>query len=157
MTPKQNIRQRSVWKMMIVLFGLSIAWLWPAAANAGGCDSWYMPCGEVQNSSRWTMYVTTSLGAGPHYCDVWNSEGGWTWIWKKMRCVQEPLGAGGHRGGGTVDVDAFTFNDRDYLLYFKGLRVLRTKGVWTKISNYEGATCKNYSSSTPVCYVYAEP
>ncbi len=126
------------------------------AAHAGGCN-WYTPCGEVSNYSSWGMYDTLTLGSGPHYCDVWNWNGGSTPAWMHARCTQEYLGTGVHRGGGNIDVDAFTFNDRDYRLNFHGTWSWQTKGVWTKIKNNEGAYCyTDWYFGVPYCSVVYE-
>jgi hypothetical protein len=138
----------------LLVFGVVVTSASPA--SAGGCN-WYTPCGEVSNNSTWGMHVTTTLGEGPHYCDVWNWDGGSAQVWKHARCTQEYLGAGSHKGGGNVDVDAFTFNDRDYILDFHGNKTWKTKGVWTKIRNNEGANCyTDWRFYIPICSVQYE-
>ena len=119
-------------------------------ARAGGCD-WYSPCGEAQNSTPWGMHVTTTLGAGPHWCDVWNINGGSSPAWQHSKCTQQYLAPGGHHGGGNVDVDAFTFNDRGYYMTFQS-RVWHAKGVWTKITNLQDVECRN-SGGAPDCWI----
>ncbi|MGH3861340.1 hypothetical protein [Actinokineospora sp.] len=136
----------------------------PAAPSAeatvngmlGGCD-WYSPCGEVGNNSSWQMRVTTTLGTGPHFCDVWNWNGGSASVWKHANCTQVVLERNGHMGGGNVDVDAFTFADRNYMLNFHGTLSWKTAGVWTKIQNTEGAYCRtDWNYGVPVCDVVWE-
>jgi hypothetical protein len=125
-------------------------------AYAAGCGS-FTPCGEVSNYSSWEMRDTTTLGAGPHYCDVWNRYGGRTPNWWHAKCTQETLRTGVHRGGGNVDVDAFTFASNDYMLNFHGSWSWKTKGVWTKIQSIEGAYCyTNWTFYVPYCEVIYE-
>lgn len=58
------------------------------------------------------MATTETLNEGPDWCDVWNAPDlGW-----HIRCTQESLGPGDTRGGGTVDVDAFTFPGTRYFV-----------------------------------------
>jgi hypothetical protein len=115
-----------------------------STASAGECD-WYSPCGEVNNYSGQPLYVTTKLDddetLGPHNCDVWNANGGTSRSWRYVSCFQEYLGPDSSMGGVDVDVDAFTYADRDYMVISDGKRSWHTKGVWTKIKSSEGAYC----------------
>jgi hypothetical protein len=172
------MRQRLIWKSMMVLCGLSMALLWPASANAGDCDEWSLPddltdkdewekllCGTVDNFSSWTMHFTTMLRPSDgklqpdeYLCDVWNWDGGSAAVWQQAECYQQALEIDGSVGGGTVDVDAFTISTRDYMLNFHGSWSWQTKGVWTKIQNFEDATCYTYwEFYIPMCYVTYAP
>jgi hypothetical protein len=154
--PTRTIRRLLALVSTAALLGLGMIVTSASPASAGGCN-WYTPCGEVTNNSSWGMHVTTTLGSGPHYCDVWNWNGGSTWVWKHAQCTQEYLAPGSHKGGGSVDVDAFTFNTRDYMLNFHGSWSWKTKGVWTKIQNVEGAHCyTDWDFYVPKCYVVWE-
>jgi hypothetical protein len=118
--------------------------------SAGDCHSASL-CGEVNNQSSKYMTVTTSLGSGQHYCNVWNWDGS-----NPARCEHEPpLAPGSSMGGGNVDVDAFTFADDDYTLsFYGGSSSRKTKGVWTKITDIQEATCNDGSEGIPHCNVY---
>lgn len=127
--------------------------LFTSLVNAGGCDHWWEPCGEVDNDSSYTMAVTLSLGSGPHWCQVWNWDGGSKVVSKRVKCEQTSLAAHKHLGGGTVDVDAFTYVDRDYTVsMYGGAQVRKTKGVWTKVQDDEEGACKD-NGGTPKCTV----
>ena len=148
--------RRLVISTTIGLFGLGAVVLSASPASAGSCGTW-TPCGEVGNNSAWTMQVSLTWREGPHHCDVWNGNGGSTAAWEYNWCTQENLSSGGHRGGGNVDVDLFTFNSRDYILNFHGAQTWKTRGVWTRIQNNEGAYCYTHPSfGVPVCEVVYE-
>jgi hypothetical protein len=125
-------------------------------AQAAGCVLGLV-CGEVYNGSPWAMHTTEYLG-GSHgdRCDVWNWNGGSARAWRsRVACEQKRLSAHSARGGRGVDVDAFTFNDRGYLLNLHGKRSWQKKGVWTKISDWDTANCTMSSSyGVPYCSVY---
>ncbi|MEV7012547.1 hypothetical protein [Streptosporangium sp. NPDC051022] len=127
----------------------------PSPALAGGCN-WLTPCGEAQNNSPWTILTTEVLGTkGPHWCDVWNKDGGTTDSPWHATCDQKPLAPGKHRGGGNVDVDAVTFADRDYVVKVNGRLVgWKTRGVWTRIHSNEDVVCFKNSNGDPMCEVY---
>lgn len=86
-------------------------------AHADGC-SWWKPCGEVHNHSAGTMDTTVGLGTRtmPDRCAVWNKNGGNTPVWWHTKCHLVRLTPGHSRGGGNVDVDAFTYDGRGSLL-----------------------------------------
>ncbi|MEU9687859.1 hypothetical protein [Amycolatopsis japonica] len=115
------------------------------AASAGGC----VPpvCGGVWNNTSKTMSVTVNLGSGSGHCDVWNYDGGTTNKFKYAKCDQLDLGRGTFGGPRNkppyFDVDAFTYNGQGYHERFGPLGTWhwRTKGVWTKIRDYQFATC----------------
>ncbi|GLY32260.1 hypothetical protein [Kineosporia sp. NBRC 101731] len=120
------------------------------SAHADGCD-WKSPCGEVQNDTPWGMYITTSLGRGSDWCDVWNSNAGSSGAWKHMKCTQEYLAPGKHRGGGNVDVDAFTFSNRAYYMTYSS-KSWHDKGVWTKITDLQEGKCDD-RNGVPTCWI----
>ncbi|MGW4426606.1 hypothetical protein [Streptosporangium sp. NPDC004631] len=126
----------------------------PSPALAGGCR--WGPCGEAQNNSPWTIHTTEVLGTGgPHWCDVWNGNGGTTASPWHTTCEQKALAPGSHRGGGRIDVDAVTFNDRDYVVKVRGTLVgWKKKGVWTRLHNDEHVVCFKNSNGDPMCEVY---
>lgn len=127
-----------------------------APAQAGGCTLGVL-CGEAQNNSPWTIYTTQTLGSGPHWCDVWNGNGGTAASWWHAPCTQTSLAPGAHRGGGGVDVDAVTFADRNYVVKVEGTIVgWKTKGVWTRFHNDEDVVCFRNSNGDPMCEVYAK-
>lgn len=119
-----------------------------STAIAGGCGilMWPpTPCGEVTNLSQHQLKFTMKLAddrSGPHFCDVWNHDGGNTPKWQQVSCDQQPLNQDEHYGGGTKDVDAFTFADQPYRVAIRGTDWNnQEKGVWTKIGSDELATC----------------
>ena len=128
-------------------------------AHAGDCNR-QKPCGEITNKSTWTLQYTDNLNAknSNALCDVWNWNRGFGGPWerfKEVMCTQQSLGPDLHKGGGNIDVDAFTFTDRSYLLDFHGRMSWRKKGIWTEIRNNEGATCvTSLDYNLPVCTVY---
>ncbi|MFI0411404.1 hypothetical protein [Actinomadura sp. 3N508] len=100
------------------------------------------------------MHTTVNLGSGTNRCDVWNYDGGTKNKWVYAKCTQVKLSAGDWRGGGTVDVDALTFNYDDYMLDFHGTLLWKTKGVWTKIHNNETASCgTDMGFGVPFCRI----
>ncbi|MFD8152641.1 hypothetical protein ACFV28_18085 [Streptomyces sp. NPDC059720] len=110
------------------------------------------PCGEATNLTPWGMHITTTLGTGASgYCDVWNKDGGSTPSWWHARCDQRYLAPGAHYGGGNIDVDAFTFNDRGYYMTFS-TRTWHAAGVWTKITNLQDAKCDD-RNGVPECWI----
>ncbi|WP_406840574.1 hypothetical protein ACICHK_38315 [Streptomyces sp. AHU1] len=113
-------------------------------ASAVGCRGGSLLCGAVKNRTGETMHYTTSLGEGPHYCDVWNWTGTTEAEFKHAKCKQLSFGNGTRGGNGTgVDVDAFTFVNHGYHERFSrvGTWHWRAKGVWTKILSGEIADC----------------
>ncbi|MDQ1287247.1 MAG: hypothetical protein QG622_812 [Actinomycetota bacterium] len=126
-------------------------------AHAAGCAGGVV-CGKVDNQSDFGMYTTVGLNSADatDRCDVWNRSGGSAsdpGIWK---CWQRYLGPHSSRGGNFTgtDIDAFTFNDRPYYLEIDGKSLLVQQGNWTKISDTQTATCKNYVSSAARCVVW---
>lgn len=101
------------------------------------------------------MYVTTNLGSGSGngYCDVWNRNDGPIPSWWHAKCTQQYLSPGAGKGGGSVDVDAFTYNDRGYWAVMWGTWTWHNAGVWTKIYDGQRANCaKSWGINSPVCY-----
>lgn len=129
--------------------------------RAAGCGR-FSPCGEVDNHSGYTLRYTTILDddckKGPNRCDVWNHDGGNKNFDPPVcaSCHQISLGPGKHVGGGSVDVDAFTYADRAYLVTMGSSRTRQIKkGVWTKVESTEKAVCSNGSGTQlPSCRVY---
>ncbi len=116
----------------------------PQSASAGGCSA--LGCGNVTNNTPVTMHTTVNLGSGKtDHCDVWNNNGAledpWGYNWDYMKCTQVALGRDKKRGGNGVDVDAFTFNTRSYLVLHNGTQDPVGKGVWTKIRDYHSVRC----------------
>lgn len=144
---------------LIYCFALILSTCVISPAHAGACTK-QAPCGEVTNNSAWVLQYTANLNSkgSIHLCDVWNWNRGFGGPWerfKEVMCTQQTLGQNLHMGGGNADVDAFTFNDRSYLLDFHGKLSWRKKGIWTQIRNNEGATCVTSSEyNLPVCTVY---
>jgi hypothetical protein len=126
------------------------------SASAAGCTLGI--CGKVDNQSGFGMYTTVGLNASnaPNLCAVWNKNGGATWDQVTWKCWQRYLGPHSSRGGNFtgVDVDAFTFNDRPYYVVIDGQSLLVQQGLWTKISNTQTATCKDYVASAARCVVW---
>lgn len=149
---KKNNQRQFTFQCISLICGLVLCMSLPSAASAHGC---YGPiCGKVNNRSKWIMYTTVDLGYGVDLCDVWNWNGGKSRVWKQAHCHQVAVGPEGHRGGGGVDVDAFTFNDRNYTVKIGGKWFPQTKGVWTKIETDERAVCDtNLYFNYPVCFV----
>lgn len=139
---------------MLLASGAAVATA-PVAA-AGTCSVSGYLCGQVINRTGRTMAITTSLGSGPHYCDVWNWGGGSTYQWKHAACRQITVGNGTFGGNGTgYDVDAFTFPNQGYHERFSRLGTWnwRTKGVWTKVRDGEYADCSLASDNAIWCTV----
>ncbi|RKT53650.1 hypothetical protein [Saccharothrix australiensis] len=117
----------------------------PQSASAGGCSA--LGCGNVTNNTPVTMHTTVGLGSSKakDRCDVWNNNGSledpWGYNWAYMKCTQVSLGRDQKRGGNGVDVDAFTFNTRSYLVLHNGTQDPVGKGVWTKIRDYHAVRC----------------
>jgi hypothetical protein len=133
----------------VLAVAMGVAALTASRASADGCQAG--SCGRVTNNTPWNMYVTTTLGSGPDYCDVWNWEGGQFPSWKHASCTQVLLRPGETMGGDGVDVDAYTFNDREYKEQF-GRFATTKRGVWTKIRTFEWARCfKVEGDSAPRC------
>ncbi|KAF2742648.1 hypothetical protein M011DRAFT_264080 [Sporormia fimetaria CBS 119925] len=127
-----------------LLFHLTILLLFLfSPATAGGCGA-LTPCGEVENRSNTPMLYTYKFAddnSGPHKCDTWNHGGGNTVKDRIVSCDQQSFGKGS-RGGGSKDVDAFSFANRDYIVSVHGASSRTIKrGKWTKISNLERAIC----------------
>ncbi|MER6313189.1 hypothetical protein [Streptomyces sp. NPDC001581] len=149
-TMKKGLRRAMVTGgAMAAMLGASLAAA-PQAA-AGGCSSWWEPCGVAENRTSSTMATTETLNEGPDWCDVWNAPDlGW-----HIRCTQKSLGPGGTRGGGTVDVDAFTFpGTRYFVMMYDGTTKWLDPGVWTKFPSNRKASCRDdWSMGGPVCSV----
>ncbi|GGT19860.1 hypothetical protein ACIBIZ_39115 [Nonomuraea spiralis] len=143
---RHRIRAGRISIMALGLTGLLMAASSPASANA-------MLVGQVINSSSWGMHITYSLGQGADRCDVWNYSGGTTPDWVYAPCKQVSLPA--HSTSDySKDADAFTFNNDDYMLNFKGTQSWRTKGVWTKINSWQAAKCTVHADfGVPYCVV----
>jgi hypothetical protein len=65
-------------------------------AHAGDCDSWYEPCGEVENNSGRSVTITREWGTTD--AQRWNASA--------------VLANGQRAGGGTDDIDGFYVNAR---------------------------------------------
>ncbi|MFD5556703.1 hypothetical protein ACFWIA_23030 [Streptomyces sp. NPDC127068] len=111
--------------------------------------------GDLNNETQWKMHLTYGLGSGSDRCDVWNYSGGPFENWKYAPCTQRSLG-GKKRSDTTKDTDAFTFNDRDYLVRVAGGDTRwATKGVWTKLWDNQDAKCVvDPMWGVPYCTVY---
>ncbi|GAB1516884.1 hypothetical protein [Actinophytocola sp. KF-1] len=133
-----------------------------STASADGCkvinsvSPTVMLCGRVYNQSTKPLYTTTVLDFPdadedeardggkddpPHECELWNGEGNSSPATRKVGCYQVELAPGSSRGGNYVDVDAFTYADREYLIDFHGKLSWQTEGVWTRIRSWESAYC----------------
>ncbi|MGW4407032.1 hypothetical protein ACWEJ6_23605 [Nonomuraea sp. NPDC004702] len=133
--------------MALGLTGLLMAASSPATATTA------LPGGQVINSSSWGMHITYSLGEGSDRCDVWNYSGGTTPNWVYAPCRQVSLPAYSSSDS-LKDADAFTFNNQDYMLNFKGAQSWKTKGVWTKINSLQAAKCTVHADfGVPYCVV----
>lgn len=155
---------------LVVALVLSIALpLVPAKECSGGSvlgvGCWI--CGKAVNKTPWQMLYTRTPGGkcGKECCQIlnWDSgDGSFSDAFASkpksalVACKQDPLKAGGSKGGNTckesnkLDVDAITFADRDWIIAMqapagKGGSTTRTKsvtkGVWVKISSLETITC----------------
>lgn len=166
-----------------VLVAVLLSTIFPVTVSAGECTGgsilgvgcWI--CGKAVNKTPWTMLYTRSPGGkcGKSCCQVLNWDGGdgsFSTAFESnpksalVACKQEPLGAGGSKGGNTckeknkLDVDAITFADRDWVIarvvstkgqgWTKTKKV--TKGVWVKISSLETITCTE-KDGKPYCKV----
>lgn len=134
------------------------------AVYAGGCSRFPpTPCGEVENRSSHNLRYTTILddkcSKGPNLCDVWNNGDHGCKIsgssLRRVACKQCTLAPGKRIGGGNIDVDAFTYADREYRVQIRGGTARNVaKGVWTKISSTETAVCQDNSIlNKPACFV----
>ncbi len=141
-TPISHLRQRITTAITVFLLTPGAFVMATPIARADGC--YYGLCGEVKNRTDQTMSITEDLGEGPHYCQVWNWNGGTDDSSVRGHCTQETIGYGTYGGDFTgVDVDAFTFANEGYHERFGRLGTWhwRTKGVWTKIRDEEIADC----------------
>lgn len=107
------------------------------------------------------MTYTTSLGEGPDWCKTTHYYDGKIRAYNDgdpMHCKHEFLNSPGHKGGSTVDVDAFTFDQDDYWVVFDDrTALLQTKGVWTAVNNMEAAYCYHpVKDGKPGCTVVVE-
>lgn len=136
--------------------------------QARGCSRFPpTPCGEVENRSSHNLRYTTVLDDkcrnGPDQCDVWNSGDHGCKIrgspLRRVGCKQCVLAPGERIGGGNIDVDAFTFADREYRVQIRGGTARNVaKGVWTKIASSDTAICQDNSIlNKPACFVDIDP
>ena len=132
-----------------------------SAGNVIASRCIFPPCGEVYNNSPWTM-KWADLDGGEHYCDVYNWHGSDNSPAKNFahrKCTQYPLDPGVHKGGWSndrTDVDGFCFYDRSYRVRWlnaQGLSFTLDKGVWTKISSAQTATCSKSADGMPSCSI----
>ena len=88
-------------------------------------------------------------------------------VGKVVKCTQRPLAGSGHSVGGNsckesgrVDVDAFTFADRDFVVYKDGLGTIGsgkptqktvTKGRWVKFESDKTIYCTT-KDGKPYCH-----
>lgn len=141
---RNRIASRLLCAAAVVLSVSALGAVAAPVASANGCRLFNTLCGEVYNSTGTTMSITTNLGAGSGYCDVWNWNGGRSPAWKHAHCSQQTMGNGDKGGAFSgVDVDAFTFARQGYYERFagEGSYHWRIKGVWTKISDIQLAFC----------------
>lgn len=137
--------------MLLAVCGIS-------TVSAGSCRNNFY-CGDVSNKTLWMMQITSNLNSknGNTLCDVWNWNygfGGTRERFKQVLCTKRNLAPFEYQGGGSVDIDAFTFKDSNYLLDFHGKYYWRTKGDWTMIRNSESASCvTNTNFKLPVCVI----
>lgn len=101
------------------------------------------------------MYYTTvwgkQLGEGEKKCVAWNARGGPTEERDQYGCTPRPTT--GHEGGWGVDVDAFTFLDRDYKITMGNLIKTVKKGEWTRVQNDQEATCSDGPARSILCEI----
>lgn len=143
---------------LVLSFGLAVAAAGPASAGTCQWTPFGYWCGDAANASGFELRVTTTLGSGPHYCDVWNWGGGSTPKWQHAKCTQIVLSPGRTMDDVGVDVDAVTFPYDNYLLNFHGSWSWKTRGVWTKIYDNESAYCYTHLSlGVPVCSITWDP
>ena len=141
---------------LVALFLVLALWVTTVAGSA--CNA--PPCGRVNNGSPYTL-KWADLATGPHYCQVYNWHGGGggeTWSSSRRKCRQDFVRPGANKGGyfnDRVDVDAFTYADRDYKIQWNsGRKYTLTKGVWTKIKSTQTALCKDINGDgTPECFI----
>ncbi|KAG8927804.1 hypothetical protein FRC03_009094 [Tulasnella sp. 419] len=157
--PNITMKVTSILSSSVILAG----WLFtPALAgtctNVLGC---YV-CGKAVNNTRWTMTYTTNPidracpatdTSHPHCCHIMNW-GGSFGSDKRVVCRHQALGANSSKGGNTcsannrVDVDAFTYADRDWVYGSRNM----VRGQWVKFSNNQTAKCIERNGK-PYCTV----
>ena len=152
--------------------------LMAALSAAGDCTGTICyVCGKVENDSPWTAKITENPSdastrpqppARPDLRNIFNWSGD---PWSAPRgcpggvciCKQKDLAAGKSRGGNTCsgthpDVDAFCYATLDYVIERRDPASLKvvTKGVWTRIHDYQKAVCRSgtYNGKTlPRCEI----
>ncbi|MFH9070500.1 hypothetical protein [Streptomyces alboflavus] len=150
-----------------VLLATTAAVLTPGSASSAPSEaSPAAAYGELVNRTNKQMEFASFSGNGRvHRCDVWNNTvDARRANFENLKCKQQPLDpgqdAGGPGDGG--DVDGFTFERNAYSLHMmlplptippvivsKGTK---KKGVWTKITNVDDASCSG-TGSKPACLV----
>lgn len=153
--------------MKIYVLILTIAAFFPAVQTRGCSRFPPTPCGEVENRSshdlRYTTVLDDKCSNGPDPCDVWNNGDHGCRIrgspLRRVGCKQCVLAPGKRIGGGNVDVDAFTYADREYRVQIRGGPARNVaKGVWTKIASSDTAICQDNSIlNKPACFVDIDP
>lgn len=152
---------------MVFTIGATLLILSPVT-RARGCSRFPpTPCGEVDNRSshnlRYTTVLDNKCSNGPDQCDIWNNRNHGCKIkdspLRRVGCKQCVLVPGKRIGGGDIDVDAFTYADREYRVQIRG-GIARNvaKGVWTKIASSDTAVCQDNSIlNKPACFVDIDP
>lgn len=152
--PRRRMVAPAVAVTVVLLSGLLVGAVWRHRGN--GC-TWTVICGRVNNVADSGMYATFTLAGGtlPDQCVVWNGGGGSARSDISRGCTPQKVPPGDSRGGrfSGEDVDAFTYEDRPYHLTIDDRRILVPRGVWTKISDLETATCRAPVPGTVECHV----
>ncbi|KIO23519.1 hypothetical protein M407DRAFT_27045 [Tulasnella calospora MUT 4182] len=92
---------------------LSLVLLFTSSVRADGCAG--PVCGTIANASAWTLLYTTNPTENNHCtscCYFWNWRNGPNGA-QQTSCSQASLGTNQSKGGSGVDVDGFTYADRD--------------------------------------------
>jgi hypothetical protein len=117
----------------VTLSGVTLALgvLSAAPAHAGGCGT-FSPCGEVQNNSGTSVYVTTEWGTSD--AERWGAS--------------DLLLNGAHAGGGSVDIDGFYVNNRCRVwarMDGQGSDYWAYGPLWHKVGNLTTAVLSGYT------------
>ncbi|KAG8943263.1 hypothetical protein FRC04_003130 [Tulasnella sp. 424] len=107
-----------------------------SSVQAKGCRLGGSLCGTIYNQSPWTLLYTTNPSPDDHCtscCYFWNWNNGGKRD-QQTTCTQRSLAKKQPPTAGKgVDVDGFTYADRDY--YYSGIKI--KKGVWTKFASIQ--------------------
>lgn len=150
----------ATWVVLPVILAAGATVMTPGSASSAAAY------GEVVNHTDKEMEFASFSGNGRHHrCDVWNNTvDARRANFENLKCKQQPLDpgqdAGGPGDGG--DVDGFTFERNAYSLHMMlpvpGIPPVivsmgtKKKGVWTKITDIDDASCKG-TGSKPACLV----